>query len=48
MTNTGGEKAIDLEWLKSIVAAGGRLAVFDMEYTTWEGTNARHWKTDLY
>jgi inhibitor of KinA sporulation pathway (predicted exonuclease) len=43
MTNTGGEKAIDLEWLKSSVAAGGRLAVFDTEYTTWEGTNARRW-----
>ena len=43
MTNTGGEKAIDLEWLKSGVAAGGRLAVFDLEYTTWEGTAARRW-----
>ena len=43
MTNTGGEKAIDLEGLKSSVAAGGRLAVFDLEYTTWEGTAARRW-----
>ena len=34
---------IDIEWLQSTVAAGGRLAVFDLEYTTWEGAAARHW-----
>ena len=43
MTNTEGENDIDIEWLQSTVAAGGRLAVFDLEYTTWEGTNARRW-----
>ena len=43
MTNTEGENNIDIEWLQSTVAAGGRLAVFDLEYTTWEGTNARRW-----
>lgn len=43
MNNTHGEKAIDLEWLKSSVAAGGRLAIFDLEYTTWEGANTRRW-----
>ena len=43
MTNTAGESAIDIEWLKSSVAAGGRLAVFDLEYTTWEGAAARRW-----
>ena len=43
MTNTEGENDIDMEWLQSTVAAGGRLAVFDLEYTTWEGTNARRW-----
>jgi len=43
MTNIEGENDIDIEWLQSTVAAGGRLAVFDLEYTTWEGTNARRW-----
>ena len=43
MTNTEGENDIDIEWLQSTVAAGGRLAVFDLEYTTWEGAAARHW-----
>ena len=43
MNNTEGENDIDIEWLQSTVAAGGRLAVFDLEYTTWEGTNARRW-----
>ena len=43
MTNTAGESAVDVEWLKSSVAAGGRLAVFDLEYTTWEGAAARRW-----
>jgi len=43
MTNIEGENDIDMEWLQSTVAAGGRLAVFDLEYTTWEGTNARRW-----
>ena len=43
MTNTADEKAIDVEWLKSCVVAGGRLAVFDFEYTTWEGAAARRW-----
>lgn len=43
MNNTNGEAAIDLEWLKSSVAAGGRLAIFDLEYTTWEGANTRRW-----
>ena len=43
MNNIEGENNIDIEWLQSTVAAGGRLAVFDLEYTTWEGTNARRW-----
>ena len=43
MKSTNGEKAIDLEWLKTSVAVGGQLAVFDLEYTTWEGANARRW-----
>ena len=43
MTNTEGENDIDIEWLQSTVAAGGRLAVFDLEYTTWEGAAARRW-----
>ena len=43
MNNIEGENDIDIEWLQSTVAAGGRLAVFDLEYTTWEGTNARRW-----
>ena len=43
MTNIEGENNIDIEWLQSTVAAGGRLAVFDLEYTTWEGTTARRW-----
>ncbi len=43
MNNIEGENDIDMEWLQSTVAAGGRLAVFDLEYTTWEGTNARRW-----
>ena len=43
MNNIEGENDIDIEWLQSTVAAGGRLVVFDLEYTTWEGTNARRW-----
>ena len=43
MNNIEGENDIDIEWLQSSVAAGGRLAVFDLEYTTWEGAAARHW-----
>ena len=43
MTNTADESAIDVEWLKSSVAAGGRLTVFDLEFTTWEGAAARRW-----
>ena len=43
MNNIEGENDIDIEWLQSTVAAGGRLAVFDLEYTTWEGAAARRW-----
>ena len=34
---------VDEAWLAASVAAGGRLVVFDLEYTAWEGSLERRW-----